>query len=180
VGRGSQIILKRRKQFLPSKTNIFALFTTSAPVIEVLNHIRKTHRKKWVAVFSSPPQHLRQKEVTSRGCLVGERLGWVAAASFSADPRPAVFATMRQLAAAALAFAYAGGALAFAPAPSSLPATRSPSLRSAGVSLAPQARPTVSLGRKGRAALRMVETMEGRHLPQIIQGGMGVQVRLQK
>jgi hypothetical protein len=38
----------------------------------------------------------------------------------------------------------------------------------------------VSLGRKGRAALRMVETMEGRHLPQIIQGGMGVQVRLQK
>ena len=87
---------------------------------------------------------------------------------------------MRQLAAAALAFAYAGGAMAFAPAPSSLPATRSPSLRSAGVSLAPQARPTVSLGRKGRAALRMVETMEGRHLPQIIQGGMGVQVRLQK
>ena len=87
---------------------------------------------------------------------------------------------MRQLAAAALAFAYAGGAMAFSPAPSSLAATRSPSLRSAGVSLAPPARPTVSLGRKGRAALRMVETMEGRHLPQIIQGGMGVQVRLQK
>lgn len=100
--------------------------------------------------------------------------------SFTADPRSAVFATMRQLAAAALAFAYAGGAMAFSPAPSSLAATRSPSLRSAGVSLAPQARPTVSLGRKGRAALRMVETMEGRHLPQIIQGGMGVQVRLQK
>ena len=142
-------------------------------MIEVLNHIRKNHRKQWVAVFSQ--QYLRQAGIFPR-----ERLGWVTAASFSADHRPPVFATMRQLAAAALAFAYAGGALAFAPAPSSLPATRSPSLRSAGVSLAPQARPTVSLGRKGRAALRMVETMEGRHLPQIIQGGMGVQVRLQK
>lgn len=83
---------------------------------------------------------------------------------------------MRQLAAAALAFAYAGGAMAFAPAPSALPATRGVSLRAAGHSMAPQARPTVSLGRKGRAALRMAETMEGRHMPQIIQGGMGVQV----
>jgi len=83
---------------------------------------------------------------------------------------------MRQLAAAALAFAYAGGALAFAPAPSALPATRGVSLRAAGHSMAPQSRPTVSLGRKGRAALRMAETMEGRHMPQIIQGGMGVQV----
>ena len=83
---------------------------------------------------------------------------------------------MRQLAAAALAFAYAGGAMAFAPAPSALPATRGVSLRAAGHSIAPQARPTVSLGRKGRAALRMAETMEGRHMPQIIQGGMGVQV----
>jgi len=85
---------------------------------------------------------------------------------------------MRQLAAAALAFAYAGGAMAFAPAPSALPAARSAnSMRSTGVSLAPQARPTVSL-RKGRAALHMADTMEGRHLPKIIQGGMGVQVLL--
>jgi hypothetical protein len=86
---------------------------------------------------------------------------------------------MRQLAAAALAFAYAGGALAFAPAPSALPTSRA-SLRAAGASLAPQARPTAALSRKGRAALRMAETMEGRHLPQIIQGGMGVQVRAGK
>jgi len=83
---------------------------------------------------------------------------------------------MRQLAAAALAFAYAGGAMAFAPAPSALPATRAAnSMRSTGASLAPQARPTVSL-RKGRAAVTMAATMEGRHMPKIIQGGMGVQV----
>ena len=83
---------------------------------------------------------------------------------------------MRQLAAAALAFAYAGGAMAFSPAPSALPATRAAnSMRSTGASLAPQTRPTVSL-RKGRAAVTMAATMEGRHMPKIIQGGMGVQV----
>jgi len=94
-------------------------------------------------------------------------------------PRPSSSSeTMRQLAAAALAFAYAGGAMAFAPAPSALPTARSAnSMRSTGVSLAPQARPTVSL-RKGRSALQMADTMEGRHLPKIIQGGMGVQVLL--
>ncbi len=85
--------------------------------------------------------------------------------------------TMRQLAAMALAFASAGGAAAFAPASSALPAVRSPnSMRSSGASLEPKARPTVSL-RSGRVALKMAQTMEGRHTPKIIQGGMGVQVR---
>lgn len=76
----------------------------------------------------------------------------------------------------ALTFACAGGAAAFAPASSAIPAVRSPnSVRSSGASLDVKSRPTVSL-RSGRVALKMAQTMEGRHTPKIIQGGMGVQV----
>jgi hypothetical protein len=89
---------------------------------------------------------------------------------------------MRQLAAAALAFAYAGGAMAFAPAPSALPssraasATSAQSMRPGNAFVAAHSRPAAML-RKGRtAAIKMAETMEGRHWPKIIQGGMGVQV----
>lgn len=92
--------------------------------------------------------------------------------------------TMIQFSLLALTLGCAGSTLAFAPASRALPSLRAASatsphaLRSAGTFIsAQQERPRLSLMKTNAAALKMEATMEGRHWPKIIQGGMGVQVR---